>query len=154
MNEHVGVDEEGLYIDLGPQYSPPPPNPQSQGGSKEWEGESSGADESSKTDSDDESSDDEVEDIDDMIKDKEPEHMPDVDYDKKDPPMLVGTVYSDMDAFKIALATHAVKHEFNYDIEKSDTGRYRVNCSQQSEGYRWILHTSTLRDGHTIKVMC
>jgi len=64
-----------------------------------------------------------------MVKDREPEHMPDVDYDKKDPPMSVGTVYSDMDAFKIALATHVVKHEFNYDIEKSDTGRYRVNCS-------------------------
>src|SRR5688572_7810867 len=29
-NEHVGVDEEGLYIDLGPQQ-PPPPIPQSQG---------------------------------------------------------------------------------------------------------------------------
>ena len=93
------------------------------------EGESSGADESFETDSDDESSDDEVEDIDDMVKDREPEHMSNVDYDKKVPPMLVGTVYSDMDAFMIALATHVVKHEFNYDIEKSDTGRYRVNCS-------------------------
>ena len=51
--------------------------------------------------------------------------MPDVDYDKKDPPMLVGTVYSDMDDFKIALVTHAVKHEFNYDIEKSDIGRLK-----------------------------
>jgi len=129
MNEHVGVDEEGLYIDLGPQYPPPPPNPQSQGESKEWECESSGADESSETDSDDESFDDEVVDINDMVKDREPKHMPDVDYDKKDPPMLVRTMYSDMDAFKIALATHVVKHEFNYDIEKSDTGSYRVNCS-------------------------
>jgi len=73
--------------------------------------------------------------------------------------MSVGTMYSDMDAFKIALATHAVKHEFNYDIKKSDTGRYRVNCSQRSEGYRWRLHAyfaegSQQRDGHTIKVMC
>lgn len=25
MNEFVGVDEEGLYIDLGPQHPPPPP---------------------------------------------------------------------------------------------------------------------------------
>ena len=89
-----------------------------------------------------------------MVKDREHEHMPDVDYDKKDPPMSVGTVYLDMDAFKIALATHAVKYELNYDIEKSDIGRYRVNCSQQSEGCRWRLHASTLRDGHTIKVMC
>ena len=89
-----------------------------------------------------------------MVKDREPKHMPDVDYDKKDPPMSIGTMYLDMDAFKIALATHVVKHEFNYDIEKSDTGRYRMNCSQQSKGCRWRLHASTLRDGHTIKVMC
>ena len=71
----------------------------------------------------------EVEDIDDMVKDREPEHMLDVDYDKKDTPISVGPMYLDMDAVKIALATHAVKHEFNYDIEKSDTGRYRVNYS-------------------------
>ena len=64
-----------------------------------------------------------------MVKDRKPEHMPDVDYDKKDPPMSVGIVYLETNAFKIALPTHAVKHVFNYDIEKSDTGRYRVNCS-------------------------
>jgi hypothetical protein len=97
INEHVGVDDEGLYIDLGPNYPPPPPNPQSQGGSKERESESSGADDCSEIDSDDE-----VEDIDDIVKDREPEQMHDVDYDKKDPSMSVETVYSDMDAFKIA----------------------------------------------------
>ena len=76
-----------------------------------------------------------------MVKDREPEHMPDVDYDKKDPPMSVGTVYSAMDAFKIALTTHAVKYEFNYDIEKSDTWRYRANCSQQSVDAKVNLQT-------------
>jgi hypothetical protein len=35
--------------------------------------------------------------------------MIDVDYDKKDPPMIEGTLYSNMNAFKIALASHAVK---------------------------------------------
>jgi hypothetical protein len=61
-----------------------------------------------------------------MVKDRELEQMPDIDYNK-DPPISVRTVYSYMYAFKIALATHVVKHEFNYDIEKSDTGRYWVN---------------------------
>jgi hypothetical protein len=56
-----------------------------------------------------------------MVKDREPEHMPDVDYDKKDPPMAVGTVYSDINSFKLALARHAIKNEFHYNIEKSDT---------------------------------
>ena len=36
--------------------------------------------------------------------------------------MTVGGVYRDMYAFKLALASHAVKYEFHYDIEKSDTG--------------------------------
>lgn len=131
MYEHVGVDDEGLYIDMGPNQPPPPTNPQNQGGTEEREGESSGDDDCNETDFDYESSE---EDIDDEIKDKEPENMPDAFYDKNDPPMTVGTVYSDMDAFKIALASHAVKHEFNYDIEKSDTGRYRVKCTQRSDG--------------------
>jgi hypothetical protein len=46
-----------------------------------------------------------------MVKDRELEQMPDIDYNK-DPPISVRTVYSYMYAFKIALATHAVKHEF------------------------------------------
>jgi len=40
--EHMGVDEEGLYIDLGPQH-PPPPKPHTQGGSSNREAKSSGA---------------------------------------------------------------------------------------------------------------
>ena len=67
--------------------------------------------------------------VDDMVKDRKPEYMPDVNYDKKDPPMAVGIVYSYINSFKLALATHAIKHEFHYNIEKSDTGRYRAYCS-------------------------
>jgi hypothetical protein len=86
--EHVGVDEEVLYLDLGPQH-PPPPQPQSQGGSKQRDGKGSDADTYCEADSDDESvSDDdgdyEIEDVDDIVKDSEPDHMPDAEYDKKD----------------------------------------------------------------------
>jgi len=98
--------------------------------------------------------DSEVEDLDDIIKDKEHEQIPDADYDKKDPPMAVGTVYSDIPAFKLALATHSVKHEFHYNIEASDTRRYRASCSAKNEGCRWRIHASTLKDGVTVKVLC
>ena len=157
-NEHLGVDEEGLYIDLGPQH-PPPPKPQSQCCNKQRDGEGSDADTYCETDSDDESvSDDddnyEMEDVDDIVKDNKPDHMPDVEYDKKDPPMTVGSVYRDMYTFKLALASHAVKHEFHYDIEKSDTGRYRVYCCGSTEGYGWRIHASTMKDDESIKVIC
>ena len=120
----MGVDEEGLYIDLGAQH-PPPPKPQSQGCNKQRDGEGSDADTYCETNNDDESvSDDddnyEMEDVDDIVKDNEPDHMFDAEYDKKDPPMTVGSVYRDKYAFKLALASHVVKHEFHYDIKKSD----------------------------------
>jgi hypothetical protein len=153
-NEHMGVDEEGLYIDCGPQHPPPQPNPLI---------DSPIIDACSDDDSDDDSdveSDDEsdeeiiIEDMDDIVKDLEPRQMPDVDYDKKDPPMSEGTLYSNMDAFKIALASHAVKYEFNYDIETSEPGRYRVSCTNKSKGCKWRIHASTLKDDLTVKVIC
>jgi hypothetical protein len=120
--EHVSVDEEGLYIDLGPQH-PPPPKPHTQGGSSNREAESSSLD------TDDESVSDDAEyEVDDMVKHRELEHMPNVDYDKRDPPMAVGTIYLDINSFKLALATHATKNEFHYIIEKSYTRRYRAYC--------------------------
>ena len=39
--------------------------------------------------------------------------------------MAVGTLYSDIGAFKLVLATHATKYEFQYNIEKSDPTRHR-----------------------------
>ena len=50
----------------------------------------------------------EIEDVDDIIKDNEPDHMSDAEYDKKDPPMTVDSVYRDIYAFKLALASYAV----------------------------------------------
>jgi len=89
-----------------------------------------------------------------MVKDRKPEYMPDVNYDKKDPPMAVGIVYSYINSFKLALATHAIKHEFHYNIEKSDTGRYRAYFSGWKEGCQWRIHASTMMDGVTVKVIC
>jgi hypothetical protein len=41
-------------------------------------------------------------------------------YDQDDPPMSVGNLYPNMEQFKLALSQHAIKHEFEYDTEKSD----------------------------------
>jgi len=102
----------------------------------------------------DDNDDYEMEDVDDIVKDNEPDHMSDAEYDKKNPPMTVGSVYRDIYAFKLALASHVVKHEFHYDIEKSDTGRYRVYCCGSTEGCRWRIHASTMKDDESIKVIC
>ena len=106
--------------------------------------------------SDDESSsdeDDELEDIDEIVKDSEPPQKPEASYNKMYPPMAVGTLYSDMAAFKLALATHATKYEFHYNIETSDKSRYRVYCSGKNVDCRWRIHASTLQDEVTVKVI-
>jgi len=139
MNEHVGVDDEVLYLDFGPSYQPqPPPNPKAY--------ESSEDEICSDSDVSDESDDE-------MVSDRVPDGLPDLNYDKKNPPMAVGTLYSDMDAFKIALATHCAIGEHQYVIDKSDPGRYRVHCKFREElDCPWRIHASALKDGVTIKV--
>jgi hypothetical protein len=84
---------------------------------------------------------------------KDPIPHPIVAYDKEDPPMNVGSTYMNMSEFKLALSYYAIKHEFEFNIEKSDLGRYRVYCSRKvQDGCRWRLHASTMDDKVSIKV--
>jgi len=52
----------------------------------------------------------------------------------------------------LALATHAIRHEFEFNIEKSDQGRYRAYCSAKIDGCRWRILASTTADKITVKV--
>ncbi|XP_066320752.1 uncharacterized protein [Miscanthus floridulus] len=64
-----------------------------------------------------------------------------------------GNIYPNMREFRLALSQHAIKHEFEFNIEKSDPGRVRVYCSRKKdEGCRWRLHARTMKDNITLKV--
>jgi len=115
-NEHVGVDGEGLYIDIDMQQQP-----NVNRNADRDEDYHPGTDSESDSDCDDDYE------VDDIVEDKVPSHITEVDYDKDDPPMSVGSIYPSMSIFRLALASHAIKHEFEYDIDKSGPGRYRVN---------------------------
>jgi hypothetical protein len=105
-NKHVGVDEETIYLD------------------KEEENSDSEKEEDLNSCS-------EFEEEPLLIgKDSLPDHV-NVDYDKKNPPMIVGSTYANMEEFKLALAQHAIKNEFEYQWEKSDPSRYRAYCSRK-----------------------
>jgi predicted aspartyl protease len=64
--------------------------------------------------------------------------------------MIVGSMYENMSCFRLALATHAIRNEFEFNIEKSDPGRYRV--SAKIDGCRWRILASTGADKTTVKV--
>ena len=91
--------------------------------------------------------------VDEIVKDRVPSHIPDVTYNKDDPPMKEGSIYPNMHEFKLALATHAIKNEFEYNIEKSEPGRYRVYCIGLVDGCKWRIHASTMDDNITIQVI-
>jgi hypothetical protein len=109
-NEHVGVDDEGLYLlDLPPPpiaqlptQLPPPPEVEIQAeipppsSATERECPSHVPDEHSETDSDassvsDDDNDPEMDpdEADEMVKDHEPDYMAPIDYDKNNPPPCV-----------------------------------------------------------------
>ena len=87
-------------------------------------------------------------------KDSKPDHVAKVDYDKEDPPMTVDIIYLNMEEFKLALVQHAIKNEFEFSMEKSDTSRYRAYCSRKQEDKcSWRIYASTLGDHVTVQVM-
>jgi len=76
-----------------------------------------------------------------------------VSYDKENPPMAVGSTYTNMAEFKLALSYYAIKHEFEYDTEKSDPERMILHCSRKLKyGCRWRLYAATMDDKMSIQV--
>ncbi|KAK3153585.1 hypothetical protein QOZ80_2BG0177830 [Eleusine coracana subsp. coracana] len=136
-NEHVGIDEEGLYLT----------------NAKVGAAHTTVTEDSDSTSVSNSDSDEEYEEEDGLVgKDPQPPHVPVVAYDKDDPPMSVGSIYENMEVFKLAIAQHAIKREFEFNIEKSDPGRFRAYCSRKNEGCRWRIHASKMKDNVTIEV--
>lgn len=143
-NEHVGVDEEAMYI----QYEKKGPVT-ARNFASDTEGTNTDYSDESEPDVEEEEGD---QDGDEEVQDKVPPNIPESVYDKDDPPMEVGSIYANMFEFKLALASHSVKHEFEYEIEKSEPGRYRAHCLAKKYGCPWRIHAASMADNVTIKV--
>ncbi|KAM3226471.1 hypothetical protein ACQJBY_058869 [Aegilops geniculata] len=146
-NEHVGVDEENIYLD-DDDYDKLDPLIMVPCSDKERD-EDYVPDHESEDESEDES-DEEVEEDEEV---HEAEHAPHLEYDKLDPPMTEGTKYPNMAEFKLALSQHAIKHEFEFNTEKSAPHRFRAYCSRRDEDKcSWRIYASTMEDGCTVMV--
>jgi hypothetical protein len=102
-NEHVGVDEESLYLCNKIVAVVTIENDANDNGKDKVPEDDDEFD--SETESELES--DLEEEL--AVKDREPENISNVDYDKNDPPMKVGTIYPNIVEFKVALCQHAIK---------------------------------------------
>uniref|UniRef100_A0ACD5UIK2 Uncharacterized protein n=1 Tax=Avena sativa TaxID=4498 RepID=A0ACD5UIK2_AVESA len=139
-NEHVGIDEEKMYLDK----EPIPLNVVLF--SEKEKDKSYVLEDDSEEDSEDDLEVEEEE-------FQEANHAPNVEYDKDDPPMTIGSTYPSMAEFKLALSQHAIKREFEYNTEKSAPRRFRGYCKRRDEdGCPWRIHASTTADMHTVVV--
>ncbi|KAF8780776.1 hypothetical protein HU200_000716 [Digitaria exilis] len=167
-NEHVGVDEEVLYLEKAPVEVVAEDNDKECFGHGDGEGDGEGGDHGEGGDDgeddgeggDDGDSELEIEAGSELESDPElVEQMENLEYDKDDPPMTVGSTYPSMAEFmaefKIALQTYAIKHEFEYNIAKSAPYRFTAYCSRKVEdNCRWRLHASVKDDLCTVMVIC
>ncbi|WVZ92300.1 hypothetical protein U9M48_038377 [Paspalum notatum var. saurae] len=131
---HVGIDEEGLYSDDDNADKVKP--------TKDHEDEYVPSFES----------DSEIASDDEEQQDPSLPHEPEYVHDANDPSMTVGSIYPNMDVFRLALAQHSIKHEFEYNIQVSEPGRFRAYCCAKSEGCKWRIHASKMQDDVSIQV--
>jgi hypothetical protein len=77
----------------------------------------------------------------------EAEHIPDMEYDKEDPLMEVGSTYSNMAEFKITLSQHAIKHQYEFNMKKSAPYRFKAYCSKwKDDKCTWRIHAYATDD--------
>jgi hypothetical protein len=67
-----------------------------------------------------------------VVQDVIPYFTPLIVYDKEDPPMTIGSIYSSITVFKVALSQHAMKNERKFDHKKSGPDRVRVHCAKEA----------------------
>jgi hypothetical protein len=157
-NEHVGVDEESMYLEKEPTCLNVVlfPNKEKDKDYVAADGSEDGSEDDSEHESEDDSKDDskdesELEEEEEL---HEANHAPDIEYNKEDPCMTEGSTYPNMDEFKLALSQHAIKHQFEFNTEKSTPCRFRGYCKRRDEdNCPWRIHASTTDNMCTVVVI-
>ena len=151
QNEHVGIDEEALYFENVPRNALQVVNYPIEAQNRGDESEDDSEDEEEEED-DKEDEDEEVEE-EDEVPCNDGNNAPNVDYDIDDPPMVVGSTYSSMAIFRLAISQHAIKNQFEFNIAKSGPQRFRAYCSRKDKDKcQWWLYASTTKGSTTVTV--
>ncbi|KAM0838132.1 hypothetical protein ACQ4PT_061176 [Festuca glaucescens] len=157
-NEHVGIDEENMYLEKEPTclnvvlFPDKEKDKDYAAADGSEDGSEDESEDESKAESKDESNDEtELEEEEEL---HEANHAPNIEYDKEDPSMTKGSTYPNMDEFKLALSQHAVKHQFDFNTEKSTPYRFRGYCKRRDEdNCPWRIHASTTDNMCTVVVI-
>ena len=75
---------------------------------------------------------------------------PDVQYNRDDPSLKEGTIFSSALDCRNALATFSIKTQSEYVVDKSDPTRLTVHCAYKR--CRWRMHASLMRNSSLFQV--
>ncbi|KAM0827872.1 hypothetical protein ACQ4PT_067900 [Festuca glaucescens] len=87
-----------------------------------------------------------------MIDDEEgeDEDLPPIQWDPENPQMEEGSIFASMSECRNALVTNCIKAERTFEVDKSDTVRYRVHCP--TDDCPWRMYASKMRNSMNIQV--
>ncbi|KAM0837975.1 hypothetical protein ACQ4PT_061289 [Festuca glaucescens] len=80
----------------------------------------------------------------------EDEDLPPIEWDPENPQMEEGYIFASMSECRNALVTYCIKEERTFEVDKSDTVRYRVHCP--TEDCPWRMHASKMRNSTNVQV--
>ncbi|KAK1663001.1 hypothetical protein QYE76_051160 [Lolium multiflorum] len=85
-----------------------------------------------------------------VLADYEGEDLPTIEWDRENPQLAEGTVFQTMMDCRNAITTYHILSKNNYEVIKSEPGRFTVKCPYPR--CRWRLHASTMRRSSLVQI--
>ena len=79
------------------------------------------------------------------------EDRAEVQFNRDDPSLAEGTIFSDVIECRNALATFSIKTQSEFKIDKSEPGRLTVHCAYPR--CKWRMHASLMRNSKLFQVL-
>ncbi|KAK1607879.1 hypothetical protein QYE76_031552 [Lolium multiflorum] len=85
-----------------------------------------------------------------VLADYEGDDLPTIEWNREDPQLAEGTVFQTMMDCRNAITTYCILSKNNYEVIKSEPGRFTVKCPYKR--CRWRLHASTMRRSSLVQI--
>ena len=86
-----------------------------------------------------------------VLADYEGEDLPTIEWNREDPQLAKGTVFQTMMDCRNAITTYHILTKNNYEVIKSEPGRFTIKCPYLRCRFR--LHASTMRRSSLVQVL-
>jgi len=86
-----------------------------------------------------------------VLADYEDDDLPTIEWNREDPQLAEGTVFQTMMDCRNAITTYCILTKNDYEVIKSEPGRFTVKCPYKR--CRWRLHASTMLRSTMVQVL-